>query len=197
MTEGPNIRRSELGCRPVLHLQAASLLLVVTLAAFTTHAGAVAPYTDCRASVTNGTFRLEPLPQNRIFTSVLVSFVVEEGHSSPPSFILSGKVVSNNTGGPIEGVAISIRAPGQAPRLAAISDTDGSFRFRVWIDAAPQSIPPSTEQMYINLRQPSITDGDLCLGGAFDTNRVMVSGTVSRYSLGDLKAAAKKPTSQK
>ena len=142
-------------------------------------------------------FRLDPLPQNRVFTFVLVSFAVEEGRSSPQSFILSGKVVSNNTGGPIEGVAISIRALSQAPRLAAISDTDGSFRFRVWIDPTSQTIPPSTEQMYITLRQPSITGGDLCLGGAFDTNRVMVSGTVSRYSLGDLKAATKKPTSEK
>ena len=173
------------------------LFLVGALVAASIQAGVVAPYTDCRASVTNGTFRLDPLPQNRMFTSVLDRCTVEPGRSSSESFIVSGRVVSNNTGGPIEGVAISIRAPGHAPRLVAISDTDGSFRFTVWIASTSQPDLDTTELMYIRVWLPSFAEGELCLGGAFAPNRVMVSGTVSRYILGDLKAAAKKPASEK
>jgi hypothetical protein len=169
------------------------LILIGTLTSMTLQAQVVAPYKDCQVVVTNGVLRLDELPRNRVFTAVLDRFSVEPGRSTPESFILTGRVVSNNTGGPVEGVAISIHAAGQVARLAGISDVDGAFRFRVWIDAKPQTVPDSTERMYITLRLPSIGEGDLCLGGAFDTNRVIVSGTVSRYSMSDLKAAAKKP----
>jgi hypothetical protein len=175
----------------------AILFLLALLTTISAQAGVVAPSTDCKASIVGGAFRLDPLPTNRVITSVLERFTVEPGRSSSESFILSGRVVSNNTGMPIEGVAISVRASRQVPRLAAITDTDGSFRFTVYIDATPQTDEDNSEQMYIRMRLPSITEGDLCLGGAFGTNRLMVSGTVSRYNLGDLKAAAKKPASEK
>jgi hypothetical protein len=177
----------------------AALILISALSATWANAGGVAPYTDCRVVVTNGILRLEPLPRNRVFAVFLVRFSAEPGlHSTPDSFILSGKVVDNNAGSPAQGTAISIRAPGDVPRLAAITDVDGGFRFRVYIEARPRAFDANaifliqTVGRDVTLRLPSISDGDLCLGGVFDTNRVLVSGTVSRYRLGELIPSVKK-----
>jgi hypothetical protein len=152
-----------------------------------------APYTDCKASISNSLLQLEPLGTNGIFTAVLVNFSVEKLGGTPVSYILSGRVASITTHRPAEGVAVSIRVPGQAPRLAAISDDGGTFRFTVRIEPAVTNVVQSTEVTDFRLRLAAIGDGELCLGGAFDTNRQMVSGTVSRYNLRDLTTAAKQP----
>jgi hypothetical protein len=170
--------------------------LITLLIAPLLQAGPAAPYTDCNATVTNGVLRLAPLRRNLVFNSVLDRFSAEAAQSAPQSFILSGRVVSNNTGAPAQGVAISLRAPGQAARLAGITDVDGAFRFRVWIHQPQRSVPPTVDPYSSPakalLELSSIHEGDLLLGGDFQTNRVLVSGTVSKYSLGDLTPSTKK-----
>ena len=182
------------------------LFLVGLLAAASIHADGMIPYTDCGASVTNGTFNLVPLPKNRLFNFVLQQCAVEPGSSTHESYKVSGRVVSNNSGTSQEGVAVSVGAPGQAPRLVAITDTDGSFRFNVWINskpkpAFPQQVlnpqPTLEPAVYSPVVLPSIAEGNLCLGGSFGPNRLMVSGTVVRYSFGDLKVSPKKSVNEK
>ena len=153
-------------------------------------------YTDCSVVVTNGAPKLEPLPRNRVFAAVLdrCSFK-RDPMSTPESFIVSGRVVSNNTGGPVEGVAISIRARGGEPHLVGMSNADGEFRFRVWIQrsAQPQFEP---EAIYNIMSLPSLGEGDLCIGGAFGTNRVLASGTVARYDVADLASSGNKESTR-
>ncbi len=182
--------------------KAAAVLVIGIPVASILYAGVVAPYTDCRVTVRDGVLRLDLLPENRVFAAVLDRFSVEPERLDDAliepgreSFFLSGRVVSNNTGFPVQGVVVWIRAPGQAAYLAGMSDVDGEFRFRVWVDAAVRTSRTGAEAQDISLYLPSITEGDLLLGGELDRNRVLAAGTVSRYRLAELTAAAKSATS--
>lgn len=61
-----------------------------------------------------------------------ISIEPSEG-SSPASFIVSGRVVSGNTGGPLERIQVCIGLDGGEPRLAALTNVDGEFKFRMWV----------------------------------------------------------------
>lgn len=177
----------------------AAILLMTLPVASILHAGVVAPYTDCEASVKDGVLRLEPLPENRPFTEVLDRFGVEPGGiadeilgtTGREILIVSGRVVSNNSGLPEQGVAVSVRIPGGPARLVALSDADGALRFWVRIDSAARSLRTSPDPPHAELYLESISEGDLLLGGYFARNRTLVGGTVSRYRLEDLVAASR------
>lgn len=53
--------------------------------------------------------------------------------SSPSSYIVSGRVVSGNTGAPLERIPVLIGSDGVEPRLAGLTNVDGEFKFRLWI----------------------------------------------------------------
>lgn len=176
----------------------AACLLIALPVASGLHAGVVASYTDCQASVKNGVLHLEPLPERRPFTEILDQIRIEPGGiaseilglTGRETFIVSGRIVSDNSGMPVQGVAVSIRAPGGGGYLAALSNTDGEVRFSVRIeDVAPR--PGSWDPSYSELYLPSISEGDLLLGGEFARNRTLVGGTVSRYRLADLTVASR------
>jgi len=66
--------------------------------------------------------------------------------SSPPSFIVSGKVGTDNKEWSLEGVSIHIGAEGGMPTLRAMANLDGEFKFRLWIEEKRTSfrisVPP-------------------------------------------------------
>lgn len=101
--------------------------------------------------------------------------------SSPPSYIFSGKVISDNTGSGVERVALYVGPEGKAPRLAGMTNCDGDFKFRLWIRDDTRS--PT-------LSIPSDFKGHLYVGGypsqTYRTRLRLMSGYSVRYSLRDL-----------
>jgi hypothetical protein len=112
--------------------------------------------------------------------SILSRFKIAPGHSSPTSHLLSGKIVSDNTGAGVERVALYIGADGKAPSLAAMTNADGEFKFRLWIKKDGRSS---------NLSVPSF-DGFLYVGGypskTYRNRLRLMSGYSIRYKLKDL-----------
>ena len=177
----------------------AAAIIVAVLLTPALHAGVVAPYQDCDVVVSNDLIQFNALPQKRIFDSVLVKFSIEPSEGTPHQFILCGRVVSNNTGTADQGVAVSLYGDGKAP-LAAITDIDGGFRFRIRINDTSATnfqhaavfttnLPPlwkSFGSLPPQLSFRSLSNMSLCLGGQFNTKRALISGPVSRYRLEDL-----------
>jgi hypothetical protein len=53
---------------------------------------------------------------------------------SSPSYVVCGRVVSTNTGTPIESAFIYLGPDGFAPKLAAMTNLDGEFKFRLYLN---------------------------------------------------------------
>lgn len=101
--------------------------------------------------------------------------------SSPPSFFVSGRVISDNTGLGSERIAIFIGQEDQAPELAAMTNADGDFKFRLWIkvyDRNPRvNIPPDfSGYLYVG-GDPSLTHRNVLR---------LMSGYAVRYKMTDL-----------
>lgn len=59
---------------------------------------------------------------------------VSKSESYPPSYIVTGRIISANTLGPADSVFIFVgRNDALPPKLAAMSNEDGEFKFRLWI----------------------------------------------------------------
>lgn len=101
--------------------------------------------------------------------------------SSPPSFFVSGRVISDNTGTGIERVAIFIGQENQAPELAAMTNVDGDFKFRLWIKVDHRTprvnIPPDFSGFLYVGGYPSLTHRNVLR---------LMSGYSVRYQLTDL-----------
>ncbi len=112
--------------------------------------------------------------------SILCRFSITPGDSSPTSYLLSGKVVSDNTGVGVERVALFIGPDGIAPSLAAMTNADGEFKFRLWItedDRPPKlSLPTFAGSLYVG-GVPSQT---------YRNRLRLMSGYSIRYQLKDL-----------
>jgi hypothetical protein len=65
------------------------------------------------------------------FRPLLVQFAVSAPSGSPTNYVISGKVVDNNAGAPIERAEILFDSPTYPLRLAALTNADGEFKFRV------------------------------------------------------------------
>lgn len=81
--------------------------------------------------------------------------------SSPPSFFVTGRVISDNTGGGIERVSLFVGREDEAPRLAGMTNADGDFKFRLWITtddrkSYPQVPPDFSGFLYVG-GYPSLT----------------------------------------
>ncbi len=114
------------------------------------------------------------------YESILCRFSISPGDSSPTSYLLSGKVVSDNTGVGVERVALFIGPDGIAPSLAAMTNADGEFKFRLWIadDDRPSklSLPKFAGFLYVG-GDPSKT---------YRNRQRLMSGYSIRYELKDL-----------
>ena len=80
--------------------------------------------------------------------------------SSPSSFIVSGRVVSGNSGGPLERISVFIGSEGNEPRLAGLTNVDGEFKFRLWI---------KEDHRDLEIQVPKEFSGYLYVGGAAQT----------------------------
>ncbi len=81
--------------------------------------------------------------------------------TSPLSFLVSGRVISDNTGIGMERIAIFVGQEGEAPELAAMTNADGDFKFRLWMKADHPNpglkIPPDfSGYLYVG-GDPSLT----------------------------------------
>ena len=108
--------------------------------------------------------------------------------SSPTSFILAGRVVSGNTGAPLERISIYVGAEGESPKLAAMTNVDGEFKFRLWIKEDHRDpeihVPPSfVGYLYVDGRQTTTAYGETRL----------VEGFSRRYPLQRLRELATPP----
>ncbi len=112
--------------------------------------------------------------------SILCSFRISPGNSSSTSFLLSGKIVSDNTGAGVERVALFVGPDGKAPMLAGMTNADGEFKFRLWIKDG---------QRNSQLSLPSF-QGFLYVGGypskTYRNRLRLMSGYSVRYRLQDL-----------
>ncbi len=111
--------------------------------------------------------------------SILCRFqIVPSYGSSPPSYLLSGTVASDNTGSGVERVAIFVGSDGKAPLLAGMTNSDGEFKFRLWIKEDKRSPPLSVSSAF---------DGYLYVGGypsqTFRNRLRLMSGYTIRYKL--------------
>jgi hypothetical protein len=109
-------------------------------------------------------------------------------NSSPRSCIVAGKVVSDNTGTGLERVLIRIGEESKAPVVAAMTNVDGEFKFRLWIDEDDYRHELETKEPFAAFLYVGghVTDLDqtspLATFGAF----------VRRYKLAELQAHADK-----
>ena len=101
--------------------------------------------------------------------------------SSPPSYVFSGKVASDNTGTGVERVALFVGADGKAPLLAGMTNSDGEFKFRLWIKEDDRSPSLSVSPAF---------DGYLYVGGypsrTYRNRLRLMTGYTIRYKLTDL-----------
>ena len=81
------------------------------------------------------TFEIKPKKEDlHGFEKLLDRITIEPtSGSSPTSFIVSGRVVSGNTGCPLERIPVYVGTEGFEPRQAALTNVDGEFKFRLWI----------------------------------------------------------------
>jgi hypothetical protein len=77
-------------------------------------------------------YELKPAEDlNRCCGNVLERVLIQK--SLETSFIVSGQVVNANLGSPSERVFVLIGIDKEKPKLAALTNVDGEFRFRLWI----------------------------------------------------------------
>lgn len=107
--------------------------------------------------------------------------IVPSYGSSPPSYFISGKVASDNTGTGVERVALFVGADGKAPLLAGMTNSDGEFKFRLWIKEDDRSPSLSVSPAF---------DGYLYVGGypslTYRNRLRLMAGYTIRYKLTDL-----------
>jgi hypothetical protein len=77
--------------------------------------------------------------------------------SSLESFIVSGRVVSANTGAPLERISIFVGTEAGEPRLAGLTNVDGEFKFRLWI---------KEDHRDLEIQVPKDFSGYLYIGGS-------------------------------
>ncbi|MDM4019506.1 hypothetical protein [Roseiconus lacunae] len=101
--------------------------------------------------------------------------------SSPPSYFVSGRVVSDNTGSGVERAALFVGPDGKAPLLAGMTNSDGEFKFRLWIKEDQRSPALAVTPDF---------DGFLYVGGypskTYRNRLRLMSGYSVRYKLSDL-----------
>ena len=122
-----------------------------------------------------------------VFRKVICNFSIAQTQSTPPSVILAGKVVSNNSGGAQEFTPIFFGSTFHPPRLAALTDVNGEFRFRVWLLDRPRK----GEQLRLTAK--TMGESTLYLEGKFDKDAEMISSYTHIHSLREfLEGNAKK-----
>ena len=109
-----------------------------------------------------------------VFRHVVQDLTVTAGESSPASFILAGRVLSNNSGGAIEFSPVFFGSTLHLPRLAALTNSRGEFSFRVWIHAQAQ---------HSRLEATDIRQATIYLDGLFNDKADMVSSQAHLYPL--------------
>jgi hypothetical protein len=107
------------------------------------------------------TFATTPTKDLPGFERLLDRIAIEPSSgSSPSSFVVSGRVVSGNTGGPLERISVFIGSEGGEPRLAGLTNVDGEFKFRLWI---------KEDHRDLEIQVPKDFSGYLYVGGAAQT----------------------------
>lgn len=108
--------------------------------------------------------------------------------SSPRSYIVAGKVVSDNTGTGLERVLIRIGEESKAPVVAAMTNVDREFKFRLWIDEDDCRLELETKEPFAAFLYVGGQVTDLDQTGPLAT----LGGFVRRYKLAELQAHADK-----
>ena len=112
-----------------------------------------------------------------------------EVKSSPKSFIVEGHILGKNTQAPWERISIYIGQDKESiPTLAAMTNSDGNFKFRLWI------IEDDRESVIQTAKDFS---GYLYAGGSFKKpNGISLGSYTQRFSLKSLIELSKKQEKQ-
>ncbi len=111
--------------------------------------------------------KVEKAEQDRRPHAILRNIRFEKSESSPPSYIVSGKVTGSNTHFPADKLKIYFSLePDEIPTLCAMTNLDGEFKFRLWV---------KVDKRTQNIETNEAHDGYLWVGGHF-------SNTVDRFS---------------
>lgn len=115
---------------------------------------------------------------------VISRISITPSESSPKSYIVAGTVQSNNSGGPIERCLIRIGEGAEVPVIAGMTNADGEFKFRLWIEE-------DARKLAVQVKEPF--SAFLYVGGQVNdlenTGPQVAFGTcVRRYKLVDLQA---------
>lgn len=143
--------------------------------------------------VSKPAFETKPQKASLGLQRLLDRIMIEPSDSSPSSFIVSGRVVSDNNGGPLERIAIFVGSEGDNPQLAGLTNADSEFKFRLWVkedqrDSEIQVPKDFSGYLYIGesatitiVRQPIVTAP------------VLIGADYRRYSLMSLRELSKTP----
>jgi len=100
-------------------------LLLLLLLALPLRAGEL-KQGDIVQSKGDGTFDTKPQPDAGF--PIFSHFSLKLFRKSPVVLLLEGVIVSDNTGGPIQGVKIYVQHEGEKPYLFAMSNADGKIK---------------------------------------------------------------------
>ena len=144
--------------------------------------------------VLNPLFETKPQKARPGFQRLLDRITIEPSSgSSPSSFIVSGRVVSDNNGAPLERISIFVGSEGDNPQLAGLTNVDGEFKFRLWV---------KEDQRDLEIQVPKDFSGYLYIGQSAQTIIIMqpilttpalIRSDYLRYSLMRLRELSKTP----
>lgn len=117
--------------------------------------------------------------KERVIGNVIVDFSVTPDANPMSSFILTGKVVNTNSGTGMEFIPIFYGSKLHLPRMAALTNVDGEFRFRVQVVEKPDGGVGRW------LYTADINESAVYLDGKFNEKARMVSSETNVYSLAD------------
>lgn len=107
-----------------------------------------------------------------------------ETTSSPRSFIVEGHIKHSNNGGALERVPIYVGQDKESmPILAAMTNCDGNFKFRLWIKEDERTHQVQTSKDF---------SGYLYAMGSFEKLKFQTGSYTQRYSLKALKILSDK-----
>ena len=111
----------------------------------------------------------------------LSDIIFTETTSSPKSFIVEGHIKHSNNGGPLERIPVYFsKDKDSVPRLAAMTNCDGNFKFRLWIEE---------DERRLHIQTTKDFSGYLYAMGSFEVSALPLSlgSYTQRYSLRELK----------
>jgi hypothetical protein len=117
------------------------------------------------------------------FERLLDRIAIEPLGGSPASFFVSGRVISGNTGSPVERISILVGQGIGEPRLAGLTNADGEFKFRLWIKEDHRDLEIQVQKDFLGYLYVGTSRQTLFIGQPGLTGPSVVRTDYRRYAL--------------